>query len=177
MTPDELREAGDGVYVATSPVIAFTGAEVAWLKQRAAATARGRARLCAHRSSGDPLHEMLIVLDASTYVRPHRHRAKSESFHVIEGRLTVILFDDGGAVRRVLALGDYASGRAFFFRLDESAYHTVLPEPGGAVIHETTNGPFDPADTERAPWAPAEDDPAAAAYRARLAASIAPVAP
>ena len=36
------------------------------------------------------------------------------------------------------------------------------------LFHETTNGPFDPADAEFAPWSPAEGDPAAVEYQAAL---------
>ncbi len=44
---------------------------------------RKRVRLCAHPSQDDLLHEMLIVHERSTYVRPHKHPGKSESIHII----------------------------------------------------------------------------------------------
>ncbi len=101
---------------------------------------------------------MLIVLDAATYIRPHRHPKKSESFHVVEGALSVLLFGEDGDARRAIRLGDYASGRPFYYRLAEPIYHTVLVESAVVVFHETTNGPFDRAETEFAPWSPPEDD-------------------
>src|SRR5262249_24352537 len=124
----------------------------------ARATPRRRARLCAHRNTDDALHEMIIVLDRATYVRPHRHCAKSESFHVVEGLLNVVLFDDSGGGLDVIRMGDYASGRQFYYRLTEPVYHTVLIESDLAVIRETTNGPFVRQQTEFAAWAPAEEE-------------------
>jgi cupin fold WbuC family metalloprotein len=154
----EARRIQDDVYVADGPVVTLTPRDVDRLKALAGVTPRRRARLCAHRATTDAIHEMLIVLDAATYVRPHRHRNKSESFHVVEGSMSVVLFGEDGQVRRAIHLGDYASGRPFYYRLAEPTYHTVLVESSVAVIHETTNGPFSRAETEFAPWAPADED-------------------
>jgi cupin fold WbuC family metalloprotein len=152
------RRVNDEVYVADEPIVKVTRRDVEWLKGLAGATGRRRVRLCAHKDAKDALHEMLIVLDGATYVRPHRHRGKSESFHVVEGKLSVVVFDEHGTVRETIRLGEYASGRQFYYRLAEPAYHTVLIESASAVIHETTNGPFDRSETEFAPWSPPEED-------------------
>jgi cupin fold WbuC family metalloprotein len=121
-----------------------------------------RARLCAHRTSDDLLHEMLIVLTRGTYIRPHRHLNKSESFHVIEGSCALVLFDDKGEIHRVIELGAYESGKLFFYRLAEPMYHTVLVESKRFIVHETTNGPLRREDSEFAVWAPAAEDSDAA---------------
>jgi cupin fold WbuC family metalloprotein len=154
----QTRRANDEVYVADEPIVKVTRGDVEWLKGLAAGTKKRRVRLCAHKNSQDALHEMLIVLDGATYVRPHRHRDKSESFHVVEGELSVVVFGEEGKVRDVIRLGEYASARQFYYRLAEPAYHTVLIESASAVIHETTNGPFDRKETEFAPWSPPEED-------------------
>jgi cupin fold WbuC family metalloprotein len=146
------------VFVARDRIVKVARRDVTPLKELAARSRRRRARLCAHPSAQAPLHEMLIVLDRSTYVRPHRHPGKSESFHVVEGAVTVVVFADDGRVEEVIPMGDYQSGRMFYYRLQEAAYHTVLLEADVAVIHETTNGPFEVGQTEFAPWAPPEDD-------------------
>jgi hypothetical protein len=67
-------------------------------------------------------------------------------------------------------MGDCASGKAFFYRLMDNVFHTPVIAGRYALFHETTNGPFDRKDTEFAAWAPAEDDPRAAAYLAELRA-------
>jgi cupin fold WbuC family metalloprotein len=152
------------VLVATGGVVCLTAAEARAIGDRASRSQRRRARLCAHPQPSDPLHEMIIALARGTYIRPHRHAGKSESFHIIEGELAVVLFEEAGAIRDVIRMGPYQSGRVFFYRLMEPLFHTVLVNSARVLFHETTNGPFDPADTEFAPWSPAEDDPAAPDY-------------
>ncbi len=122
-----------------------------------------RARLCLHSGPDDPLHEMIIAFRRDSYVAPHRHLGKSESFHVIEGEIEVVFFDDHGAVtsRLVLSAAHPASPRVY--RLRAACWHTVIVRSDWAVIHETTNGPFRPVETETAPWAPAAQDAAAVA--------------
>jgi cupin fold WbuC family metalloprotein len=82
----------------------------------------------------------------------------------VEGELDVLLFDDDGPVRDVIRMGPYQSGRVFFYRLMEPLFHSVLVRSPHVLLHETTNGPFDPADTEFAPWSPVEGGPNATEY-------------
>jgi cupin fold WbuC family metalloprotein len=166
------RTVSDEVLVATGGVVQVRSADVALVVQKGTSNARKRARLCAHPGPDDRLHEMLIVLDRGTYIRPHRHGAKSESFHVIEGELDVVLFHDDGGVRDVVRMGPYGSGRAFFYRLMEPCYHAVLINSPYALFHETTNGPFDRADVDFAPWSPPEGDPRVAAFVGRLRQAV-----
>jgi cupin fold WbuC family metalloprotein len=147
-------------------------ADVAFLAERARQNARRRARLCAHPDARDRLHEMLIVLDRETYIRPHRHAGKSESFHIIEGELDVVIFHDDGSVREVVRMGPFGSGRAFYYRLMENCFHTVLICSPFALFHETTNGPFNRSDTEFAPWSPAEGELQAAEFMEKMRALI-----
>lgn len=163
-----VRVITDEVLAATGGVVRVSAADAAEVVRRGLDGPRRRARLCAHSGTDDPLHEMLICLAAGTYVRPHRHRGKSESFHLIDGELDVVLFHDDGTVREVIPMGPYHAGKSFFYRLSEPCYHTVLVNGPFALFHETTNGPFDPADTEFAPWAPSEGDSAAGRYAESL---------
>ncbi|WP_439629721.1 WbuC family cupin fold metalloprotein [Gemmata sp.] len=167
-----VRVLSNEVLVATTGVVRVTAADAAEVVRRGTSSERKRARLCAHPAATDPLHEMLICLARGTYIRPHRHSGKSESFHVIEGELDVVLFDDGGTVRDVIRMGPYPSGRTFFYRLAEPTYHTVLVTTPHVLFHETTSGPFDPAGSEFAPWSPAEGEPAADEYLAALRTTI-----
>ncbi|MBA4016137.1 MAG: cupin fold metalloprotein, WbuC family [Pirellula sp.] len=153
-----FQRTSEEVLVARDRIVKVAREDVAPLSEMAARSPRRRARLCAHTASSNPLHEMLIALDGASYVRPHRHHGKSESFHVIAGSLTVVVFHDDGTIDEVIPMGDYQSGRVFYYRLQDAAYHTVLPLNGQALIHETTNGPFEPGQTEFAPWAPLAED-------------------
>jgi cupin fold WbuC family metalloprotein len=167
-----VRVASPEVLHATGGVVKVAARDMADVVARAVRSPRNRARLCTHPSPEDALHEMLICLARETYVRPHRHPGKSESFHVIEGELGVVLFDDTGAVLDVIELGPYHSGKAFFYRLMVPTFHTVIVNTPHALFHETTNGPFDPADTEFAAWAPREGDPKVPVYLQRLRTEV-----
>jgi hypothetical protein len=59
-------------------------------------------------------------------------------------------------------MGPLDSGLTFFYRLSNACFHAVVPESEYVIFHETTNGPFDPGDTEYAKWAPPETEPEAA---------------
>lgn len=147
------------VYYTTSDVTTVSAQDIAFLKARAAENPRRRARLCAHRDVSDPLHEMLIVHMRGSYVQPHKHLGKSESFHMVEGRLKIFLFDDEGRRTATIDMSEPALGASFFYRLASSTFHSVHPETEFVVFHEVTNGPFVPQrDTVSAPWAPSEVD-------------------
>ena len=84
------------VFYSSDDIIKVDRAGINQLQQKAQQGPRNRSRLCSHRGVDDPLHEMLIVHEKGIYVRPHKHVGKSESFHVIEGDVDIVLFDDAG---------------------------------------------------------------------------------
>ena len=147
------------VFVTNDSIAKVSKEDIQWLKGKAAGNARERVRLCAHLSIDDAVHEMLIVHTKGTYIRPHKHPNKSESFHMIEGDLDIVVFDEDGKVLELIEMGEYSSGSRFYWRLSESFYHTVIPKSDVVVFHETTSGPFERATSNvPAPWSPAEED-------------------
>ena len=137
--------------------VALVGAEwIDRLKTVARRHPQRRARLCLHRSGGDRLHEMIIALSRDCLFQPHRHPDKSESYHAIDGRLAIVIFDTKGKPVRSLILAPPGKNGTICYRLDTSVYHAVLPLDDIVVFHEVTNGPFVQGDAEIAPWAPHE---------------------
>jgi cupin fold WbuC family metalloprotein len=173
----KLREINDEVFVADGPVVRLDREAIDFVKAHAAANSRKRARICAHASSDDALHEMIIAISDQSYIHPHKHLAKVESFHIVEGAVDVVIFDDAGAVQDVVemgATGALDSGRCFYYRLADSRYHTLLLRTPWLIVHEVTNGPFRREETLLAPFAPQEGDAAAIpAYLADVAARAA----
>ena len=135
--------------------------DVEVLKSMAAANPRKRVRLCAHPNPDDLLHEMIIVLCGASYIPPHKEQTKSESFHLIEGVMDVLVYNDDGSLREVIPLAAPGSERPFYYRLPVNLFHTVLPVSDVVVFHEITNGPFHPGGAEFADWAPGNDANAA----------------
>ena len=121
-----------------------------------------------HSGPGDNPHRFLNVLLRGTYIRPHRHLdpPKPESFLVLEGMADAILFDDHGAITDRFQLGaESAEGRLWGIDIPPGVWHTILARTARAVCFEVKPGPWVAAnDKEFATWAPAENDPEAAAY-------------
>jgi len=135
-----------------------------------AARAKGSTRLrMNHNFHGDATanpHRFLNVLLYGTYIRPHRHLSppKSEAFIVLEGSAEVIVFDEAGSITSRYKLGQQSDrGKVWGIDLSPGVWHTVVATSERVVCYEVKPGPWDPAsDKEFAPWAPREDDSAAA---------------
>lgn len=137
------------------------------LKQLALSTPLKRARLCLHLSKEDLVQEMVIVLHRDTYLRPHRHQDKTESFHMIEGEVCVCFFEDSGEIRQTLRLSaDHK--KTFLYRLSDSLWHTVVPLTEFAVFQEVAKGPF--SASEYPSWEPHPDS--AEEFKAKILKSL-----
>lgn len=170
------RRASEEVLCATESLVVLSATDIEQLKSLAASTVRERSRLCAHTENESPVHEMFIVHSDTAYVRPHKHIGKSESFHVIEGRVDVVLYDDEGTIADVIRMGDYGSGLPFYYRIAGAVFHTLLIRSPILVFHETTGGPFDRNQTVFADWAPLDADGAGQLeFRRRLDQSVSAV--
>ena len=64
------------------------------LKKKALKSPRNMARLLMHISSNDHVQEMLIVFGKNALIPPNKSLNKSESLHLIEGKILLIIFDD-----------------------------------------------------------------------------------
>lgn len=153
-----MKQVNKEVFVNKESLFPVSKSEIEFLKGRVHQTERKRIRLCAHRGKDEKLHEMFIVLSRKTYIRPHKHLNKPESLHVIRGSADAVFFDKSGKIIRVIPLGDYRSGKKFYYRIEEPAYHTLLIHSDVFIFHETTRGPYRQSDTLYAPWSPEESD-------------------
>jgi len=162
-----LRETSPGVFYSDSPTIAIGAGDLAFLVQEARKNDKHRARICAHPDVGDAVHEMVICLLDNCYIRPHLHH-KAESLHVLKGTCDLILLDHAGKVIDVLCVSSELPDASRFVRLPAGTFHTLLVRSSHFLFHETTRGPFDPADTAFGDWAPPEGSAECAAYVRQL---------
>lgn len=153
-----FREESPEVLYNKESVIEITCQDIQWLKNRSFQNERKKIRLCSHENVQDSVHEMLIVHQRDTYVRPHKHLGKSESFHIIEGMADLVLFNDDGSIKRVLRMGEYTSELVFYYRISSPAYHTLVIHSDTLVFHEITSGPFNRLKTVFADWSPDQND-------------------
>lgn len=153
-----VKEFNPEVFFATDQIVKVGSEDLEFLKLKAKTNPRGRVRLCTHRGLDDILHEMIVVLKQDAYLRPEKHLTKVESYHIVEGSVDVVIFDEIGNIFEVVQMGDYSSGRRFYYRLSDPLYHTLLIKSERLVYHETATGPFKKSDAVFAPWAPEEND-------------------
>ena len=156
------RKANDEVLYPANSFVTVSAQDIAYLKKEAMNNPRQRIRLCSHQDPADKVHEMFIIHGRDAYVRPHKHLKRMESFFVIEGEVDVIFFDDEGGITRKVEMGALASGKTFYYRLNEKEYHTLYIKSDLICFFEATSGPFNADDTLFAPWSPDGKDPAEA---------------
>jgi dTDP-4-dehydrorhamnose reductase len=111
-------------------------------------------RICLHADASNPYHDMVIVTRGDVDLRPHKHSAHGETWHLIEGRLGAVTFNDEGVIMdvTVLSLDD-----TLIYRIPANLYHAVVPLSPVVVFHEGKTGPFVSAGDSLFPsWAPAD---------------------
>lgn len=150
----KYRTINEAVLYSDEDICTLTKNDLAELSELGLATKEQRTRLCVHESPDSLVHEMFIIHTNDTYVRPHRHRTKSESFQVLEGDASLVLFDDDGKVQRVIELGSLASDKTFYFKMPAQVWHMLVIHSKVLVFKEVTQGPFDSDDCEFPDWAP-----------------------
>jgi len=169
-----LIQKSSEVFLAQGPIAAIGPAELNTLKAAVKASPKRRARINAHPDNEDTLHEMIIAIDASSYVRPHKHPGKSEAFHIVEGEVDIIVFRDDGEIDRVIELGPPGGRRPFYYRMSGAFFHTLIIRSDLLIVHEITNGPFRPSATIFAEFAPEDREiNQADAYQAELVRRVA----
>jgi len=156
-----FKRINDEVFIAVDDIVRFDVRAIEFIKTKALENARGRARICAHRNSTDSLHEMLIAIQENSYIRPHRHHNKIESFHLIEGEADILIFNEEGVINDIVRL---SKENNFYYRLNTPQYHTLLIYSSLLVIHEVTNGPFDANTSDFAAFSPDENEKAQIDY-------------
>ena len=113
-------------------------------------------RLCLHEGSDSDFHDMVILERKSRHYRPHCHREKGESFHIIEGELGVFTFSESGVVIDSCIM---TNDNIRIYKVKPNMFHAVLPLSDSVIYHETKPGPFlGKMDSIYPEWAPNVDN-------------------
>lgn len=113
----------------------------------------------------DIVQRMINILQAGSYIRPHKHESpdKVETFVVLKGAVVFFWFDPKGSIKSVKKISP--DGDIFLADVLAKAWHTYVPIEDNTVVFECKEGPYYPAkDKEFAHWAPAENSPDAEDY-------------
>jgi cupin fold WbuC family metalloprotein len=116
----------------------------------------------------EPVQRMVNALVPGTYTQPHKHENpdKVELFSILVGKLAILQFSAEGVVENVHVLD--AVGPLRIADIAPRTYHALIALEPSAVV-EIIQGPYDARTHKQfASWSPAEDDPAAEAYRRQL---------
>lgn len=153
-----MKKVNDEVYYNESDTLALTKSDIDDLIEKGLKNPRERARICTHLSPDSKTQEMVIVHSRKAYVRAHKHMVKPESFHIITGKVDVYIYKDNGEVIKKIEMGDYSSGKPFYYRIEKNIYHSMIIKSDVLVFVETTTGPFRSDETEFPKWAPLEEN-------------------
>ena len=143
------------VFYVKDSIVIFTEEMKLFLKSCAAQNDKREARLCTHLSPESTLHEMIIVHRKGNYVPPHRHYNKVESFHIMEGKLAIVIFNNDGSIIKAIHLSRDGD---IYYKLQEPMYHSIIPLTDYVIYHEITDGPFILDDKDEAKWAPRKEN-------------------
>ncbi|ATH09172.1 hypothetical protein BIY24_14830 [Halobacteriovorax marinus] len=127
------------------------------LKEEVTKSPTKRYRYCLHQAHQDTIQEMVIAMMEDSYCRPHSHpQASSESYHIIEGELLVLIFNNKGKVIDSVRLN---SRENLILRMNNGTIHMPIALSEIVIYHETISGPFEKdLMVHYVDWAPREDD-------------------
>jgi cupin fold WbuC family metalloprotein len=119
-----------------------------------------RSRICAHKDNEDLIHEMIIHFSKDSYIRPHKHINKTESYLILEGEVDLIYFNDDGKIIESHSLFSYKNAKEnqnFYIRTSNMLFHTLYIKSDYLLMLEITNGPFNKKESIFAEWAPTQE--------------------
>lgn len=150
------RESPDAVFWSDAQIRSFGPMEEDFLKGvlDAARSEIFRARVCAHHSPADSLHEMLMIFTSDSYVQPSLHVAKAESLLIVSGLGTYYFFNEYGHVTESISLKPVGTVGEWYCRIPDNTYHSLVITSKDMIAKETAQGPFIAGDTVYASWAP-----------------------
>jgi cupin fold WbuC family metalloprotein len=120
-----------------------------------------------HPQLNDPVQRLLNALEPWTYIRPHKHTTKEESFVLLRGTILAVVFNDDGTIRDHAILS-YSTG-ILGVEFEENSFHMLTSLETGSAVYEIKEGPFVPhTEGSSAPWAPKEGIPESKEFLAKV---------
>lgn len=106
-----------------------------------------------HQSLDDSIHRLLNALEPGTYLIPHRHSDKEETYIILRGSLITVFFDNEGNIIEKTELNPQKG--LFGLEIPIGTWHSIVVLEPDTVIFEIKRGPYAPLPPEDiASWAP-----------------------
>ena len=141
-------------------IVTYNKNIISKIKKLADISKKKRSRVIIHLDRNSKVNEMLICLKKDSYIQPHIHpTCKTESYHVIEGEMSVYIFNQKGKVSKIVNMGDYKKGSIFYYRMNKGTFHMPVATSKYCIYHEVFAGPFKKKrDVKYSEWSPDEND-------------------
>ena len=104
-------------------------------------------RICLHKNNKSKHHDMIILQQQKNFYKPHKHKLKGETYHIISGSMICIIFKDSGEIQKSFILK-----KNNIFRTPINRYHTMIPLSKYVIFHESRTGPFLKSDSNFPNW-------------------------
>ncbi|MDR0895494.1 MAG: WbuC family cupin fold metalloprotein [Prevotellaceae bacterium] len=135
--------------------------------RQAQASPRLRMNYNLHESLSAPIQRLLNALEPDTYLPPHRHPDKTETYLMVRGSLLAFFYDDQGNVTEWAHLSHAAEN--YGLEIPANTWHSIISLEPGTIIFEVKAGPYLPLAPNDIPaWAPANTPASIAEFRAKL---------
>ena len=116
-------------------------------------------RICMHKDPSDKQHDMVLLQKRKNFYKPwyenrkmgtfpHKHLKRSETYHLIKGKMACVIFNNKGKVTFAQAM--YPND---IFRTPINTYHTQIPLSEYVIYHEGALGPFKKGNSVFPKWA------------------------
>ena len=116
-----------------------------------------------HPELSDPVQRLINALEPWTYIRPHKHTTKEESFVLLRGTVLAVVFNEDGSIREHAILS--ATSGILGIEFEENCYHMLTSLEIGSAVYEIKEGPFVPhTEGSSASFAPKEGTPEAVIF-------------
>lgn len=127
------------------------------ISEQAKSNPRLRMNFNMHESMDDDIHRLLNAIEPDTYLPPHRHPEKDETYIVLRGSLFTYFFDDEGKVIEKVKLSPQEG--SYGLEIPANTWHSIVVLEPDTVIFEIKKGPYAPLPPQDfAPWAPEVSD-------------------
>ena len=112
------------------------------LTEQAKESPRLRMNMDLRNSSADTSQRMLNAIEPGSVVPIHRHRASSETFVVLRGRVVEEFYSSSGVLEDVCEVS--AGGEVCALNIPAGTWHTLKALESGTVILEMKDGGYEP---------------------------------
>jgi cupin fold WbuC family metalloprotein len=155
--PFFLKKITEGVYYFDKVKPFIDSKLLEFLKKDAIKNKLKRSRICVHKKPTSKLHEMFIAILRDSYIKPHKHLNKDESYFLLEGKLEIVVFNENGKIKEVICMSTIGKNKKLYFKIFKNSMHTIVIKSKYIIIKEVTEGPLNKKNDVFAHFAPDEN--------------------